>query len=135
MTTNGKAACIPATLSCPMDPVPDAPPLKVTSTNLVVRKMGQSTPYPGAINTLTVTLRSDIPLLAASRTISDGTVIMIMNMEGASAPNGDLGVASNLGLSGSWNNATKQASFTVLNDIYGTLVLSFNVTNTIYPQV
>ena len=43
----------------------DAMPLRVREPGLVVRNIGQSSPYPGEVNTLSVTLASNVDLLGA----------------------------------------------------------------------
>jgi len=52
----------------------DARPLQINEKMFVIRKIGQSTPFPGAVNTLTVTLAAnvDLPISNGAITITFG---------------------------------------------------------------
>jgi hypothetical protein len=51
------------------DTVPDnAHPMKILAADFTVKKVGQSVPYPGCTNTITMTLSFNVPLLTACPT-------------------------------------------------------------------
>eukprot|EP00960_Hanusia_phi_P060332 764473-Hanusia_phi.AAC.1 len=119
----------------------DAEPFKVHAPFFCTRYIGQSTQFPCAINTISITITANSPMLA------NRTVITLTGFNGAHAPTGDIDLgggdnmlgqhmqfSSSLGGSvgkGHWNNELKQLYLYVTTTVdCGTDVqLKFNVTN------
>ena len=112
-------------------------PLHVVAPSLSLALMGQSTPYPAAINTLTLTLLPNVLLPAESYAVPQGTTVTITGLAGASAPTGSLHVT---GLSlghGHFDNVTKVVTMRLIGDMQANemSVTRFNITNpTIYQD-
>ena len=110
----------------------DAYPLKIYSPSFVVKRIGQSTYFPAKLNTLTVTLATNIPLVA-------GTMVTITNLSGSTTPDTSSLPVTEQKLSGfaSYFSTTAQWSqngtlvLNVVNDtIAGTqYIFSFNLQN------
>ncbi len=93
----------------------DAAALRIYAPEFVIRDMGQSTAYPGAANTLTVTLVSNVALTnAASSTVT------ISGLTGTQTANAALSIAD-VGASGSTTVFGATAAWT---QAPGTLVLT-----------
>jgi cysteine-rich repeat protein len=58
------------------------PPLGIDTAQFTLRRIGQSNPYPGAINILTITISTNVPLFVSSRTVNS-TVLSIAGLQGA----------------------------------------------------
>ena len=63
----------------------DAAPLRIQAPSFFVSNIGQSTPYPGKMNTFTVTLLANIPLQA-------GSSITLSNLAGTATSSGSVGI-------------------------------------------
>ena len=59
------------------------PPMAVITAQFTQKRVGQSNPYPGAINVITVTISTNVPLFVSSRTIVGSTAINISGLQGA----------------------------------------------------
>ena len=59
------------------------PTLAVDVAQFTMKRIGQSNPYPGAINIITITVATNVPLLIGSRTIPNGTFLNISGLQGA----------------------------------------------------
>eukprot|EP00291_Cryptomonas_curvata_P019149 CAMPEP_0172155968 /NCGR_PEP_ID=MMETSP1050-20130122/2927_1 /TAXON_ID=233186 /ORGANISM="Cryptomonas curvata, Strain CCAP979/52" /LENGTH=931 /DNA_ID=CAMNT_0012824939 /DNA_START=1785 /DNA_END=4577 /DNA_ORIENTATION=+ len=66
----------------------DAQPLKIFAARLITKKIGQSVPYPGCLNTLTITLRTNVDLIPTNCP----SFLRIFNLRDAStSTNTDIG--------------------------------------------
>jgi hypothetical protein len=60
-----------------------AAPLAVTMAQFLLKNIGQSNPYPGGQNIITITISTNVPLFAQSRTIVNTTYLNISGFQGA----------------------------------------------------
>ena len=119
----------------------DAAPLRVQAPNFLMANIGQSTPYPGKMNAISVTLLANIPLQA-------GSSITLSNLAGAITPSAAIAVQSGVGFGstpssyftssngapvgkGTWDLQASSLTLLVANTVpAGTLVLlSFQLQN------
>jgi len=121
----------------------DRMPLKVRTMSFITKDIGQSTPYPCALNTLTVTIETDVPLLVntmyaglecmptvtikgllGSQTVSSEALAVILNGNGKFAS------------SAAWTQNVGDVELTVLANTVAAeqYLLSFNLTNKATPS-
>ena len=115
----------------------DAHPLKVHAPAFVLKQIGQSTTWPGAQNTISITFAANIDLTSAA-------AIFVSGFSGGSATNGTISITSSLSQlqTAEWNDAEKLLYVNVgspgLKSSAGsgdtTYTFSFDLTNAITSQ-
>jgi len=117
--------------------IAEAEPLQIrslsTATAFITKTIGQSSAEPGQANTLTMTLKMNLPLTASGPT----TIITISGLLGANAPRGSIAVnatkdgATSNAFSGEWHNGEKRLLLTVVQSTQpgADYVISFQITN------
>jgi len=119
----------------------EAKPLQIrglsASSAFIEKKIGQSNANPGEANTLTMTLKINLPLTSADPASS----ISLSGLRGATAPNGPIsltinGNANSNIFSGKWHDGEKQLTLAVNTATApgASYVVSFQVTNAKLPQ-
>jgi len=80
----------------------DAHPLKVHAPAFVIKQIGQSTTWPGSVNTITVTFATNIDFTSAA-------AIFVSGFHGGTAQNGTIAIISNFShlTTAEWNQAEK----------------------------
>eukprot|EP00960_Hanusia_phi_P060246 764445-Hanusia_phi.AAC.1 len=124
----------------PQPQLGDAAPLKVYGAEFVVSSIGQSTPYPAATNTITVTLCANLLLTSLA-------IITIEGLSGGSAATGGLALeglgavsfqnsANGIPRTADWNNNRKSLNLFVIFNVstFATQVFSFKLQNSISGQ-
>jgi len=130
-----------ATMSLPGTSNEDLAPLQVHRPYFMMKTMAQSKPYPGAKNTLTVTLSSNT-------NIHTGSIIAIHQITGAIAADGNIrlngtdsarfkSLTGAVGF-GTWNDCEKALLLTPVSGLACTgqnLTFTFEVWNPVEPQL
>ena len=92
----------------------DSTPLRIIAPSFVVRKLGQSNPYPGASNVITVTLATNVDISS-----SDGSRLTVHGLYGAATadtqalPISDDPITVSLGLITAWDTSNPRSIFTL----------------------
>jgi hypothetical protein len=60
-----------------------AAPLAVTTARFLIKNIGQSNPYPGGENIVSITISTNVPLFVQSRTIVNMTYLNVSGLQGA----------------------------------------------------
>ncbi|EKX51708.1 hypothetical protein GUITHDRAFT_102312 [Guillardia theta CCMP2712] len=134
-------ATIPSvTNAIPQPQIGDAAPLKVYGSEFVISTIGQSSPYPAATNTLTVTLCANLLLTSLA-------IITIEGLTGGSSPTGALALegpgalsfqnaATGIPGTADWNDNRKTLNLFVVSNVsvFSVQIFSFNLQNSISGQ-
>ena len=121
--------------------VSESEPLEVrglsVSSSFILKKIGQSNVNPGESNTLTITLKLNLPLTSSAPVSS----ISVSGLRGAIAPSGPIPLtvtttANSGSFSAKWHDGEKRLSLTVLTATIpgANYVIAFTVTNARLPQ-
>jgi len=106
----------------------DALPMYIAQPSFVVKTIGQSNPYPNALNTITITLAANVP-------IEIGSTVTIQGLSGSVSPDPNFAVtniSSVIFSTATWNSANSTLILTAAAKWRTTdpwIVFSFNLAN------